>query len=83
VRRQQSYPAAVFRDAVKLGDERHHVRHMLGDVVRDDQIKFVIGKRVRHDAQIMNHVRPRARIIVEPDRAFIFIRPAADIEYFH
>ena len=33
--------------------------------------------------QIVKHVSRRARIVVQPNRAFVLVRAAADIEYFH
>ena len=70
MRRDESDAPAVFRNAVKLGDESHYVRHVFDDVARDDQIEFVVGKRVGNFAEVVNHVGGRARIVVEPDRAF-------------
>ena len=50
MRRDELNFSAVSRDAVKLGDESHHVRHVFDDVTRNDQIEFVIRKRVRNFA---------------------------------
>ncbi len=83
MRRNELYASAVFRNAVKLGDESHHVGNVFDNVVGDDEIKFVVRERIRNDSQIVNHVSRRARVVVQANRAFVLIRAAADIENFH
>ncbi len=80
MRRDESNPPAVSRDPVKFTDKRHYVGHMLDDVPRNYQIEFVVGKRVGKLAQIVNDIRGRLRIVVQPDRAFVFIGSAAHIK---
>ena len=84
MRRQQFYRTAVFCNAVKLRDKSHHVREYVRrhDAKRSRQIHHRQTGRARF-AQIVNHVRRRARIIVQSNRAFLFINAAADIENLH
>ncbi len=83
MRRDEFDRSAVFCYSVKFGDKRHHVRHVFDNVTRNDQIKFVIGKWIWHASKIVDHISRRARIVVQPDRTFIFICTATDIENFH
>ena len=55
-----------------MGIEHHTIRRL-------DEVEFIVGKRIRHDAQIVNHVGGGARVMVESDCAFVFIRAAADV----
>ena len=48
VRRDDQNSAAGPGDAVKLGNERHHIRNMLGDMTANDLVKFVVRKRIRN-----------------------------------
>jgi len=83
MRRDQFYPSAVFRDPIELADERHDIRNMLDGMVRDDEIEFVIGKRIGKCAEIMDHIGAGFRIVVQTDRTFVLICSAADVENFH
>ena len=83
MRRDEFNSPAVFRNAVKLRDKCHHVGNMFDGVARHDEIKLVVCKRIRNFAEIVNNIRRRARIVVQTDRAFLFICAAADIENFH
>lgn len=80
VRRQQLYSAAISCNAIEFGDERHHVRYVFDDVIGHDEVKFVVRKRVRKIAEIMDDIGVRARIIVQADSPFGLIGPAADIQ---
>jgi hypothetical protein len=45
-----------LRDAIQLGDERHHVGHVLDDVTANYFIEFVVGKRIGYGAEIVDDV---------------------------
>ncbi len=83
VRCKEFYAPAVFRDAVEFGNKSHHVGNVFGNVIRDDLVKLVVGKRIRNIAKVVNHVSRRARIVVYADGARMFVVAAADIEDFH
>lgn len=83
MRREQLYPPARFCNSVKLADKSHHIRHVLDDVAGDDEIEFVISKRIWKFTEIVNYISRRVRIIIETDRTFGFIRSAPDIEDLH
>jgi hypothetical protein len=80
MRRKEPDAAAIAGNAVKFGHKGHYVGDVLGDVVRDDQIEFVIGKWVRYIAEVVDNVGGRSRIVVEADRPLEFVCAAADIE---
>src|ERR1041384_1620998 len=71
---------ARFGNAIQLSDKGHDVRHMFRDVTADDLIKFVIRKRVRNDAEIMNHVSMAFGVRVDPDRSGRFVPAATNVE---
>ena len=83
VRREQLNTASVPRHAVQFADKGHHIRHMLDNVVGHDKIKLVIGERIRQFAQIMNNIRSRARIIIQPHRTCGLIHTAPNVKYLH
>ena len=75
--------SAVFCNSPEFGDEIHHVRDVFDRVARDDEIELVVGKWIWKNAQIVNHVGTRARVVIESNRAFVFVVAAPDIENFH
>jgi hypothetical protein len=79
VRRENFDAPAGFGDAVEFSDEGHRVWDVLDDVVADDFIEFVVGKWVRHDAQIVYHVGICRGIDVDADGTGMFVAPAADV----
>ena len=83
MRRQQPDPAAGSGDAVKLADKRDHIRHMLDDVIRDNQLKLIIRKRIRQFPEIVNDVGTGPWIVVQPHSTLRFIYSTSDIEDLH
>lgn len=80
VRSEEPDTAAAAGDAVELGYKSHDVRHVLGDVIGDDEIEFVIRERVRDVAEVMDNIGGSSRVVIEADRALMLIRSAADIK---
>jgi len=79
MRRKQPNSPAGFCYPMQFGDERHHVRHMLNDVIRDDKVEFIVGERIWNFAKIVNNVGMRARTYVKPDRTLNLVYTAADV----
>ena len=72
--------SARTRDAMKLGDERHHIGHVLNDMTADDFIEFIRGKGVRQRSQIVNHIGMASRIGVHTDGTGELVLSATDIK---
>ena len=62
MRRDDLYPTTRFRNAMKLGHKRHHIGNVFDDVAADDFIKLIVGKRIGHISEVVNHVRVGSRI---------------------
>lgn len=56
------YQAARFRDAMKLGDETHHVGNVLDHVPADYFIELIFRERVRNLTEIVDHIGVRSGI---------------------
>ena len=69
VRGDDQNSAAGPGDTVQLGNKRHHIRNMFGDMTTNDVVKFVIRKRIRNRSKIVNDVCVGLRICVDADRA--------------
>ena len=80
VRREDRDAPAGFGDAVEFGDEGRRIGHVFDDVVADNLIKFVVGKWLGNDAQIVDHVGVGRRVDVNADGAGMFVAPAADVQ---
>ena len=80
MRREQFDAATRFGDSVEFADESYYVRNVFNNVVRHAQVEFVVRKRIGYLAEVMYNVGSRSRIIIQPYRAFSFIRSTADIE---
>ncbi len=83
MRRDEADRPAMSGDPIKLADKRHNIRNMLDHVTRYDQVKLVVRERVGNDAEVVDNVRGGSRIVVQADRTFKFIGPAADVEDLH
>ena len=80
VRCVEAYERAGAGDAIEFRDDREHVVHVLDHLIGDDQIERVIGERIGHAVEIMDHVRLCARVAVETRRAGRLMFAAADVE---
>src|SRR2546423_1691242 len=67
-------------DAMKLGDKRHHIRHMLSDVTANDVVELVIRKRIRNRSEIVNDICMGLGICVDADRARCLIPATTNIK---
>ena len=83
VRRDDRETRAGFCDAMQFRDERHHVRHMLDDVIRDDQVKFVICSREDYDWSVSKLIEYRlaeraGEVLFSPSHHQVSARALAD-----
>jgi len=81
VRGDDQNSAAGPGDAVKLGNKRHHIRNMLGDVTANDVVELVIRKRIRNRSKIVNDVCVGLRICIDADRAGSLVPATTDVQY--
>jgi hypothetical protein len=79
VRRDEFDSSARSGDAMKLRDEGHHIRHMLGHMATDDFVKLIIIERIRDDAEVVYHIRIGARVEIHADCARMLVASAANI----
>ena len=82
VRRNDLQSASGPRDAMQLSNEPKHVRHVLDHVTTNDLVEFIVGERIRKDAEIVNDVRMTARVRVNTDRAGKLILTTSDVQYW-
>ena len=80
MRRDDLYPAAGFRNAMKLAHERHYIGNVFDDVAANDSIKFVVSEWIGHDAKIVDDVGVRAWIRVNANGAGKFILATTDVQ---
>jgi hypothetical protein len=64
----------------ELSDKGHYIGHVLGDMATDDFVELIIRKRVRKDAQIVNHIRVSPGVCVDANGARRFVPTAPDVE---
>jgi len=75
------YDSAVSRNAMKFAHDRHWFPNVFNHVTADDFIEFIIRKWIGQVVEIVNYVSHAARVEVHSDRAWNFVRPAADIQH--
>ena len=80
MRRDDFQNAAGFRDAMQLGNETKHVRHMLDDVTTNDLFELVVRERIWKRSQIVNDVCMTQAICIDADRAGKLVLTAADVK---
>src|SRR5450432_1580944 len=80
VGRHDRHCAARFYQPVELFHRLHDVRYVLDNMDGPQLIERLIAKGIRKSIEIGNHVRPRARVAVEADRARKFVDSTADVE---
>lgn len=80
MRRVETDERARFGDAVEFSHHEHEVFDVLYDLVADDEVELVIGKRVGRDVEVVNYVSVGAGIVVESDGSGRFARAATEIE---
>ena len=80
MRREYLQNSARLRDAMQLVDETKHVRNVLDHVTANNFFEFVIRKRIRKRAEIVNHIRVTQTIRIDTDRAGKFILTTTDVE---
>ena len=80
VRRNDLQPASGLCDAMQLGDEPKHVRHVLDHVTTNDLVELIVSERIRNDAQIMNDVGVTPRVRIDTDRAGKLVLATTDVE---
>jgi len=61
-------------------DETKHVGHVLDHVTTNNLFEFVVGKRIRKRAEIVDHISVTQTIRIDADRAGKFILTTTDIE---
>jgi hypothetical protein len=81
--RVEADTAAGLRDAVEFGDDGEHVFEVLDHLIADDEVELVVGERVGHAVEIVDHVGVRQRVAVHADRAGRLMLAAADVENLH
>jgi hypothetical protein len=54
-----------FGNAKEFGDKGHYVGHVLGHMTTDNQVEFIIGKRVGEITQIVNHIGVGPRVGID------------------
>lgn len=79
MRSEQTDAPAGLCNAMHFGYERHHIRHMFDNMIRDYEVEFIVGKGIRNFTKIVENVGVRAWTYVEPDCALNLINTAADI----
>jgi len=82
MRRNDLQSAAGLGDAMQFRNEPEHVRHVLDHVTTNDLVEFIVGERIRKDAEIVNDVRMTARVRVNTDRAGKLILTTTNIKDF-
>src|SRR5206468_7798260 len=73
---------AWLGNSIEFRDEGHNIRHMLDYVPTDDLVEFIIGKRIRNIAEIMNYICVCLWIRIYADRAWRFVPATTDIKDF-
>ena len=56
---------------------------MFDHLIADDQIELVVGERIGHAVEIVDHVGVGARVAVEAHSAGRLVLAAADVENLH
>jgi hypothetical protein len=72
--------ATWFGNAMQFRDEAHHIGNVFDHMPTNDLVKFVVRKRIRNGAQIVNYIRLSPRIRVNTDSPGIFVLAAANVE---
>ena len=62
MRRDDLDAAPRLSDPVKLRNKSHYVGNVFNYVAADHLIEFVVGERIRHDSQIVDHIGMTARV---------------------
>jgi hypothetical protein len=83
VRRYDFDQTRWFSYPVKLADEGHDVGNVFNYVAADNQIEFIVGKRIRQNAEIVNDVCVSSWIGIYANGAGVFVLATADVENLH
>lgn len=43
-------------DPIKLGNEGHHIGHVLGDMAADHLVELIIRERIRKNTEIVDYI---------------------------
>jgi len=65
---------------MELGDEAENVGHMLNDVPANYLLEFIVAKRIRKGAEVVNDIGMAQSIRIDTDRTGKFILTTAYIE---
>lgn len=80
VRGHDEYAASRFKQTMEFFDGPYDVGNVFDQVDRTDFSKGTVLKREREVVKIGNDVGIGVRIPIDPDSAWIFLDPAADVE---
>jgi hypothetical protein len=81
MRSYDEHAAAGLEQPMELLDRPNHIRYVFDQMDRTNFAKGTVPEREREVVKIGNYVSIGVRVPIDPDRARIFLNPAAYIEY--